>query len=110
MQGKRSFFGVALVGLGLSLCDSGPARGGSGEAARQEAESLSASADAGRVLDREGVAARRRVLADRWGPVDAGTAIEPGDWLEVGSRGANALKLRLTGGAELILGDRKSVV
>ena len=103
MIGKRSL-SVALAATGLVLCGFGAAREALGEAVRQEREALSASTDVGRVLDREGVAARRGVLADRWGPVDEGTALETGDWLEVGSRGANALKLQLAGGAELILG------
>ena len=67
-------------------------------------EPLSADHDAGRVLDREGVASRKAVMADRWGPADARTAIEPGDWLKTGTRGANALAARLAGGAELLLG------
>ena len=77
--------------------------GGAGTAP-QEGAALSASADVGRVLDREGTAARRPALADRWGPAEPGTPLEAGDWLEVGTRGANALRVRLAGGAELILG------
>ncbi len=69
---------------------------------RQDA--LSEDASVGRVIDREGVAAHRGVLADRWGPAEPHTRLETGDWLKTGARGANALKLALAGGAQLILG------
>ncbi|TDJ76017.1 MAG: hypothetical protein E2O39_03680, partial [Planctomycetota bacterium] len=100
---RKRTLSVVLATTGLFLYGFGSASR-PGAPVRQERETLSASTDVGRVLDREGVAARRAVLADRWGPADEGTALETGDWLEVGSRGANALKVRLTGGIELTLG------
>lgn len=87
---------VALVAGVLVL--SGPG------APAQGAEGLSNSGEVGRILDREGVAARRGVLADRWGEIERGSAVWPGDWLEVGTRGANALALELAGGARGTLG------
>lgn len=92
-----------LLLLGLLAAGSVPGSG----AARQGQEPpdpLSRDADAGVVLDREGVAARKAVLADRWGPADARTRIELGDWLKTGTRGANALSFSLAGGGEVLLG------
>lgn len=63
-----------------------------------------ASGDVGSILDREGAAARRPVLADRWGPADEHGHLAPGDWLKTGARGANALRIKLTSGTELTLG------
>jgi len=87
---------LALALLAASLSGSGP------ETLSQDA--LSQGADAGVVTDREGVAARKPVLAERWGPADARTPIEPGDWLKTGTRGANALAFELAGGAQVLLG------
>lgn len=65
---------------------------------------LSADASVARVLDAEGVVARRAVLAPRWSGIPARIPLEAGDWLKTGARGANALRLRMAGGAELTLG------
>jgi Vault protein inter-alpha-trypsin domain/von Willebrand factor type A domain len=74
-----------------------------GFAALQQ-EDLSTDTSVGRVTDREGSAARRPALADRWGPAEAGTRLAAGDWLRTGARGANALAIELAGGARLTLG------
>ncbi|HVS16993.1 MAG TPA: VIT domain-containing protein, partial [Planctomycetota bacterium] len=70
--------------------------------ARQDA--LSTDASLGRVVDREGIARRRPVLAGRWSAAEEHARIEVGDWFETGARGANALALHLRGGTELVLG------
>lgn len=70
---------MAVAALVLGFCGLEAVRTARGDADGQDREELSASADVGRVLDREGVAARRGVLADRWGPVEEGTSLEAGD-------------------------------
>jgi hypothetical protein len=74
-------FGMSFLALGLAFAQS---------AQEQDSSGLSASTAVARVLDREGRAARRPVLASRWSSVKAGMALAVGDWLEVPSRGANA--------------------
>ncbi|HEX9794804.1 MAG TPA: VIT domain-containing protein [Planctomycetota bacterium] len=63
----------------------------------------------GRVLDREGDAGRKPVLGQRWSVADAGLRLVPGDWLRTGQRGANALRVQLEGGVELLLGPATQV-
>jgi Flp pilus assembly protein TadD len=75
-----------------------------GKPATFDQESLSADAWLGRIADREGSAARRGALADRWGLAEAGMRLAARDWLRTGARGANALALELSGGARLTLG------
>ncbi len=70
----------------------------------QERDSLAAETPIGWVLEREGGALRKPVLARRWGVAERGEALEVGDWLEVAARGANALEVRLATGARLTLG------
>ncbi len=65
---------------------------------------LSDSAFIGRVVDREGTASIKPVMHQRWAVADENVPLEPGDWLQTGKRGANALVVRLKGGARLILG------
>ena len=65
---------------------------------------LADTASIGRIVDCEGSAARRAVMAERWSAAAPGAPLALGDWLEVGTRGANALKLRLAGDVELVLG------
>jgi hypothetical protein len=65
---------------------------------------LSEEALVGKVLDREGVGSIKPVMRERWITAGENTALEPGDWLQTGTRGANALTVRLTNGAHLILG------
>ena len=101
MHVSRSLFAAALAGS-LALLASLPQAASA--LARRPQDPLSADAAVGRVLDREGVAARRPVLADRWRPATEATRLQSGDWLRTGARGANALRLELASGAGLVLG------
>lgn len=73
-------------------------------AGRPVQDALSTDTSVGRIVDREGSAARRGASADRWGPADAGARLVARDWLRTGARGANALALELAGGGRLTLG------
>ena len=60
-----------------------------------------------RALDREGVVAGMPLAASggaRWRPLEAGLELRPGDWVEAGTRGANAALLELSSGVRLTLG------
>jgi hypothetical protein len=101
---SRHRWGAALLAAGLAF---GLFSAGGAAASRTQeggGDALSVTFDAGRVLDCEGSVARKAVLAARWSGLKAGSPVVPGDWLEVGQRGANALKLRLASGAQLVLG------
>ncbi len=95
---------LSLLALFAALGASASALGRAPLSAGPRQDALSADAAVGRVRVRGGVAARRGVLADRWGPAEEHTRREVGEWVMAGARGANALKLALSGGAQLILG------
>ncbi|MDA3874386.1 MAG: VIT domain-containing protein [Kiritimatiellae bacterium] len=65
---------------------------------------LSASSELGHVIDREGNGTLRPFMGSRWSVAKIGMPIEAKDWLKTGRRGANALKIRLRNGSEMILG------
>ncbi|MEX2608125.1 MAG: VIT domain-containing protein [Kiritimatiellia bacterium] len=65
---------------------------------------LSLSTDLGHVIDREGNGTLRPFMGSRWSVARIGMPIEAQDWLKTGRRGANALKIRLRNGTEMILG------
>ena len=78
--------------------------------ARQDrGDALSESGEVGRVLDREGTATRKGASGRRSDLLERGSALMPGDRIEVGARGANALKVQATGGAEWTLGPGTQV-
>jgi predicted Zn-dependent protease len=58
----------------------------------------------GVVSDLQGIVVLRPMLAQRWTPLCRETILKPGDWLRTDLRGANAVRVRMTMGAELILG------
>ncbi len=68
------------------------------------AKSLSDDGRIGKISDLQGVVVLRPVLAQRWTPIGRETPLKPGDWLRTDIRGANAVKARMTSGAELTLG------
>lgn len=70
---------------------------------------VSGQVEEARILDREGLASRRPVLAARWRSVSAGTRLQTGDWLKTGARGANALRFELAAGAEILLGPATQI-
>ena len=63
----------------------------------------------GKVSDREGLGQVRSRNNIRWQLARAGTAVQPGDLLRTGSRGANALAIRLSNGTDLVLGPGAQV-
>ncbi|MEW6737638.1 MAG: VIT domain-containing protein, partial [Acidobacteriota bacterium] len=65
---------------------------------------LSADTSLGKVVDREGIASIKAVLSDRWSVAEENLRLETGDWLMTGTRGANALAIRLNNGSQIILG------
>ncbi|MEM1450653.1 MAG: VIT domain-containing protein [Planctomycetota bacterium] len=96
-----------LVGLACLLLGSAVL---AGQDASEERGALSADPALGRITDREGNAARRGLLADRWGLAENRTRLIAGDWLRTGARGANALAFELSAdagrGPKLVLGPR----
>ena len=99
---QRQMGRAGLLAFGLALSAMGWAWQEEGADGAQT--SLMDTASIARVVDCEGSAARRAVMAERWRAAVPGEALAPGEWLEVGTRGANALKLRLAGEVELVLG------
>jgi Flp pilus assembly protein TadD len=65
---------------------------------------LSADYSIGKVLDREGNALVKPCNGTRWSIASKDMMLEEKDWLKTGSRGANALALRMKNGTNLILG------
>jgi len=65
---------------------------------------LKPTGDIGRVTDAQGVVSLRALGGDRWSLAVPGGALLPGDWLRTDVRGANALRVRLSGGGEVTLG------
>lgn len=65
---------------------------------------LSEDTSIGSIADREGAASLKPVMHDRWTVAQENMPLETGDWLKTGTRGANALYVRLNSGAKLILG------
>ena len=88
-----------------------PGRGAGAQepAAGDESVSVKDDAYAGVVVDREGIALRKPILAQRWTSAEPHLGIEPGAWIRTGTRGANALLLELSSGAELLLGPATQV-
>lgn len=70
----------------------------------QPARPLEPISDVGRVADAQGVVSLRAKGGDRWSLAAPGSVLLPGDWLRTDMRGANALRVRLSGGGELTLG------
>jgi len=68
------------------------------------ASSLSEDGRIGVVSDLQGIVVLRPMLAQRWTPLCRETILKPGDWLRTELRGANAVRVKLTSGTELILG------
>ena len=68
------------------------------------AASLSSDGSIGKVIDCQGIVAVKPVMRQRWSPVDVNMRLEPGDWLRTDVRGGNAVRVRLGGQAEAILG------
>ncbi len=68
------------------------------------AGSLTPDGRAGIVTAVQGVAVVRPVGRERWTPLDARGVVFPGDVIRTEARGANALELRMAGGARLIVG------
>ncbi len=68
------------------------------------ATSLSEDGRIGVVSDLQGIVVLRPMLAQRWTPLCRETILKPGDWLRTELRGANAVRVKLTSGTELILG------
>lgn len=68
------------------------------------ATSLSEDGRIGVVSDLQGIVVLRPMLAQRWTPLCRETILKPGDWLRTELRGANAVRVKLTSKAELILG------
>ena len=66
--------------------------------------SLSSDGRIGRVVDCKGIVTIKPVMHARWTSVSVGLPIEPGDWVRTDGRGANAVRVRMGGQAELILG------
>ncbi len=67
-------------------------------------QTLSDDGRIGRVVDLQGIVAVRPAMAMRFTPVCEPVVLKPGDWLRTDPRGANAVALRLVGGAHLTLG------
>ncbi len=72
--------------------------------ATQDKLELSSSGFIGKVVDREGTASIKPVLNDRWSVAEANRRLETGDLVMTGTRGANAIKLHMLNGVQLILG------
>jgi tRNA A-37 threonylcarbamoyl transferase component Bud32/predicted Zn-dependent protease len=70
----------------------------------QTPQPLQPTGDIGRVTDAQGVVSVRARGGDRWSLATPGGALLPGDWLRTDMRGANALRVRLSGGGEVTLG------
>ncbi|MEW6742249.1 MAG: VIT domain-containing protein [Planctomycetota bacterium] len=92
---------AALLVLG-ALAGGLVARAVSG--APQDLSSLAHETAIGRIIDREGSANCRPVGATRWMVAAEQAWLETGEWVRTGTRGANAVAVRLSGGAELVLG------
>jgi len=73
------------------------------------AGSLSEDGRIGAIVDSQGITSVKPAMHSRWTPVAEPMVVKPGDWLRTGTRGANALRVRLAGGAELILGPATQV-
>ena len=67
-------------------------------------DTLTEDGRVGKVTDVQGIVSVRPVMARRWTPVAGPVILKPGDWLRTDRRGANAVALRLTGGARITLG------
>ena len=95
MRSTGSLVAAAVACLAVGVALSSPVQ----EAAELQGGTL------GLVLDREGVASVKSLApGSRWRALERGLVLEPGDWVEVGTRGANAGALRLASGVELVAG------
>ncbi|MEK7467020.1 MAG: VIT domain-containing protein [Planctomycetota bacterium] len=83
---------LALV-IGLALHSVGDDR-----------EPLSADSSLGKVVDREGNGVLKPVTGDRWAVAEENMLLMAGDWVKTGTRGANALQLKMKNGAVYTLG------
>ncbi|MEM9379138.1 MAG: VIT domain-containing protein [Planctomycetota bacterium] len=92
--------GVACLLLGTAVR--------AGQEQQPAAAALAADPALGWITDREGNAARRGVLQDRWDLAGLRARLQAGDWLRTGARGANALAFELAPeagpAARLVLG------
>ena len=70
----------------------------------QPLQPLPPAKDIGRVTDAQGVVSLRALGGNRWSLAAPGASVLPGDWLRTDMRGANALRVRLSGGGEITLG------
>lgn len=68
------------------------------------AKNLTDDGRIGKILEAQGLVVLRPMTARRWTPLGPGTLLEPGDWLRVDLRGANAVKIGLVSHVELTLG------
>ncbi len=91
---KKSASRVVLVATACLL----PAGGAS------FAGGLTPDGRAGVVTAIQGTSVVRPVGRERWTPLDARSLLFPGDVLRTDARGANALEVRLAGGARLVVG------
>ena len=58
----------------------------------------------GVVADAQGIVLVRPMAGGRATPIRTGTPLQPGDWVQTETRGANAAQLRLQSGAVITLG------
>ncbi|HEY1188972.1 MAG TPA: hypothetical protein VGE74_15060, partial [Gemmata sp.] len=63
----------------------------------------------GKVTDAQGVVAVKPVLAERWSPVQSNLVLKPGDWVRTDARGANAVALKFSQAARVIVGPHSLV-
>ena len=85
------YFIAALVALGMAGIMHADAQ-------KSQKTALSDDPSLGRVIDREGVGSIKPVLQDRWSVANENMKLEAGDLVMTGTRGANALTLRMTNG------------
>ncbi len=58
----------------------------------------------GKITDTQGIVTVKPVMHSRWTPVATQMLVKPGDWLRTDTRGANAVKVRLSSQTEITLG------
>ena len=73
------------------------------------ATSLTEDGRIGVVSDLQGIVVLRPKLAQRWTPLCRETILKPGDWLRTELRGANAVRVRMSGSVEFLKGVRVQV-
>lgn len=99
---RRTFFlgalFLAVVSLVISFCLNVPGEPG------EDPEPLSADSSLGKVVDREGNGMLKPAMGDRWAVAEENMLLMAGDWVKTGSRGANALQLKMRNGVVYTLG------